>query len=160
MPEFFRRQMPDPTPQQEAPCSPEETERLLADYRRFPHDTTIPTWDTVGLFAAQLAACDAQLARLTSRVTALERERDDADRFVDGAMKAYAPDLNYIGTQEAISRLCGRLRDHETALASSRALVAAVDKFLALPNWQHRCGEWKDVNCALGDIAAAAHKDL
>jgi hypothetical protein len=43
----------------------------------------------------------------------------------------------------------------QDALAECRALVAAVDKFLALPNWQHRCGEWKDVNTALENIEEA-----
>ena len=72
---------PDPQPEMgtttnafvAAPAEPkyehQETGRLLQEAARCPHDVTIPTWDTVGLFAAQLARAD-------ERVRELEQERE------------------------------------------------------------------------------------
>ena len=55
---------PVPVASAEPMYSHEETERLLQEAARCPHDVTIPTWDTVGLFAAQLARADARVAWL------------------------------------------------------------------------------------------------
>jgi hypothetical protein len=75
---------PDPQPTPPVPTAPaepkyehEETGRLLQEAARCPHDVTIPTWDTVGLFAAQLARAD-------ERVRWLEAERDQLNDIITG----------------------------------------------------------------------------